>query len=204
MLRQNVAWIGLALAAVGCMDSLEKQVQKDPDRGIIGKTTQDIGEFQPGAGAVVSDSKVNVSNPVTGPLEAYGPMVEQISKTQIMHALNLYKVENERYPATHEEFMTDIIKRNNIRLPVLPGGKQYQYDVANHELVVVDGSPAAPADPNANPGEPAPAAAPGAAPAANPDNASPADTPAPAEPGAAPGGLPISVPGVNPPPGDVN
>ena len=31
-----------------------------------------------------------------------------------------------------------IIKENNIKLPVLPGGKQYQYDVPNHQLVVID------------------------------------------------------------------
>jgi hypothetical protein len=41
-------------------------------------------------------------------------------------------------PKDHEEFMTQIIKKNNIQLPVLPGGRQYQYDVENAELVVVE------------------------------------------------------------------
>lgn len=155
----------LAILATGCMKPLEEQVKKDPN-SIIGKTTQDIGEFKPAEGAAVSDSKVHVTNPVTGPLEAYGPMVEQISKTHIAQALNLFYATEERYPASHEEFMTKIIKPNNIRLPVLPGGKQYQYDVPNHQLVVID-APVAPAEPA--PAEPAPAApAPAAAPPANP------------------------------------
>ena len=34
--------------------------------------------------------------------------------------------------------MEKIIKANQIQLPLLPGGKRYQYDEANHALVVVD------------------------------------------------------------------
>lgn len=45
---------------------------------------------------------------------------------------------HERYPKDHEEFMTQIIKANNINLPVLPGGRKYQYDVENHELVIIE------------------------------------------------------------------
>ena len=134
----------LAVTAVGCMESLEKQTQKDPN-SIINKTTRDIGQFDPAAGAQVSDSKVQVTNPITGPLQAYGPMLEQISKTHIEHALNLYNAVEGRYPATYEEFMDKIIKANKIQLPVLPGGKQYQYDVENHKLVVIDAPVAAPA-----------------------------------------------------------
>lgn len=127
--------------AAGCGDFLDKQVEKSPN-SIIGKKTQDIGEFDPAAGKEVSDSKVRVSTnditaPVTSPLMAYGPALEQISKSHIEHALNLYNASEGRYPATHEEFMTHIIKANNIRLPVLPFGHKYEYDVPNHKLVVV-------------------------------------------------------------------
>ncbi len=125
----------------GCGDFLDKQVEKSPN-SIIGKKTQDIGEFDPAAGKAVSDSKVRVSTnditaPVTSPLMAYGPALEQISKSHIEHALNLYNASEGRYPATHEEFMTHIIKANNIQLPVLPFGHKYEYDVPNHKLVVV-------------------------------------------------------------------
>jgi hypothetical protein len=33
--------------------------------------------------------------------------------------------------------MTRVIKPNNIKLPVLPGGWKYAYDVPNHKLEVI-------------------------------------------------------------------
>lgn len=104
---------------------------------ILGKETQEIGEFDPDAGRNVSDSKIRATNPLTGPLEALGPMMEKVSKLGTDHAVALYHAEHGEYPKTHEEFMQKIIKANNMRLPVLPAGAEYQYDVANHKLVVV-------------------------------------------------------------------
>lgn len=136
--------LAVAVSMTGCMQSLEEQTKKDPNN-IIGKKTQEIGQFDPNAGAKVSDSKIHATDPITAPTSAYGPMLEQISKTHIEHALNLFNASEGRYPNSHEEFMTAIIKANNIQLPVLPGGKQYQYDVENHKLVVVEApAPAAP------------------------------------------------------------
>jgi len=133
----------LALTVTGCgMKSIDEQTKKSPD-SIIGKTTQSVGAFDPNAGNKVSDSKIQASDPVTAPLSAYGPMLERISKTQIEAAVNLFHASEDRYPKDIDEFMEKIIKANNIQLPVLPGGKQYQYDVENHKLVVVDG-PGAP------------------------------------------------------------
>lgn len=140
---------GLGLLVVtgllsGCMQSLEEQTKKDPN-SIIGKKTQEIGQFDPNAGAKVSDSKIHATDPITAPTSAYGPMLEKISTTYIEQALNLFNASEGRYPNSHEEFMTAIIKANNIQLPVLPAGKQYQYDVENHKLVVVEApAPAAP------------------------------------------------------------
>lgn len=138
------AGLGVLLLCAGCMQSLEEQTKKDPN-SIIGKKTQTIGEFDPNAGAKVSDSKIHATDPITAPVSAYGPMLEQISKTHIEGAIRLFEATEGRYPNSHEEFMTAIIKANNIQLPVLPGGKQYQYDVANHQLVVVEApAPASP------------------------------------------------------------
>lgn len=112
-----------------------------PRQGILGKTTQEIGAYDPQAGRQVSDSHIRASDPLTAPLQAYGPILEQLSKTSIAHALELFHATEGRYPQSHQEFMERIIRENNIRLPVLPAGKQYQYDVANHQLVVVEGEP---------------------------------------------------------------
>ena len=55
------------------------------------------------------------------------------------HALNLFHTpRNGRYPKSHEEFMEKVIKANNIQLPQPVTTAEYQYDVENHELKVVD------------------------------------------------------------------
>lgn len=133
------------LAPVGCAQGTPiiepgaaDSADEDGDGGsILGKKTQDIGEFDPAAGRNVSDSKIRATNPITGPLEAMGPMMEKVSKLEIDHALGLYYATNGYYPKTYDDFMTQIIKANHIQLPVLPAGAEYQYDVANHKLVVV-------------------------------------------------------------------
>lgn len=123
----------------GCMESLEKQVEKDPD-SIIGKKTQEIGKLDPNKKdqkIMKDDPEIQVTNPITAGLEVYGPALEKISKLHITHAMDLYKAENDRYPKDYDEFMSVIIKANNIELPVLPGGLKYMYDEENHKLVVV-------------------------------------------------------------------
>ena len=74
-------------------------------------------------------------------MAGYGPAVQKISKLGIEKALGFFNATHGRYPKDHEEFMEKIIKANDIQLPVLPGGRQYQYDVENHKLVVVAGEP---------------------------------------------------------------
>uniref|UniRef100_A0A7C2K135 Uncharacterized protein n=1 Tax=Schlesneria paludicola TaxID=360056 RepID=A0A7C2K135_9PLAN len=134
----------VCLNLCGCMKPLDQQVKKTETSRVIGKKTQDIGEFDPNAGAQVSDSKIHATDPITAPTSAYGPMLEQISKTHIAHALGLFNATEGRYPNSYDEFMQRIIKENNIQLPVLPGGKKYQYDVENHQLVVIDAPAEAP------------------------------------------------------------
>jgi hypothetical protein len=128
--------LALALLA-GCTDSLAKQVKKDPN-SIIGKKTDDIKKFDPNAAhQVVSDSKPHADDPILYPLQMYGPMIEQISTMYIDHALDLFNASEGRYPKDYDEFMTRIIKENQIKLPVLPGGAKYAYDVEHHKLRVI-------------------------------------------------------------------
>ena len=131
----NSAAMGLFVLP-GCMDALEEQAK--PTGSIIGKKTQEIGKFDPNADQKISDSKVKVDDPVLGSLQAYGPMLEQISKTHIDHAVRLFHALEGRYPRDYDEFMTEIIKKNDIELPVLPGKLTYEYDEENHKLVVVE------------------------------------------------------------------
>lgn len=124
----------LLLVIAGCTSG--EAEPKEKKQSILKQKTQDIGEYYPDAGLELSDSKVRVDDPILGSLQAYGPMVERASKMAIERHLQFYHINNDRYP-DYEEFMEEIIKRNNIQLPVLPAKHMYQYDVENHKLVVV-------------------------------------------------------------------
>ncbi|MBS0264290.1 MAG: hypothetical protein JSS02_20295 [Planctomycetes bacterium] len=142
MLRLSFVIVCLSLLTiVGCTTETETKPaasSSNSGTGIIGKTTQDVGEFDPNkANQVVSDQKIRASDPITAPLSAYGPMVESLAKTQVTHAIGLFQASEGRYPKDHDEFMERIIKENNIKLPVLPFKGRYVYDVEKHELMVV-------------------------------------------------------------------
>ncbi len=140
-MRLMILSLCLVVLTGGCMKSTaDKSEDGESKSGIIGKETQDIGEFDPNANANVSDGKMKTPHPLNplGAMNAYGPLVEKLAGLNIDHALSLYQAEHGRYPKTHKEFMDKVIKRNGIKLPKLPGGAQYQYDVANHKLVVVN------------------------------------------------------------------
>jgi hypothetical protein len=122
----------------GCAQSDAKVEEKPPEKkGIIGKTTDDIGRFDPNAVQVVSDQKIRASDPITAPLSAYGPMVEKISIISVDYSMGIFRATEDRFPKDYDEFMEKIIKANNIRLPVLPYKGRYMYDEANHTLVIV-------------------------------------------------------------------
>ena len=135
-----VVTLGMVVGCEPPAQTAEQPQAKKDNRGIFGKKTQEVGEFDPDGGAKVDDGKVNqqhLATPGIGALAGYGPAAQQASKLAVQQALNLFNAANGRFPKDHDEFMDKIIKANNIRLPVLPGGRQYQYDVENHELVVV-------------------------------------------------------------------
>lgn len=144
MLLQKLSSILLLVTVLGCAEEV-RTVSPRSDTAKIAKpkTTDDIGEFDAQDGKQVVDSKVNISNPLTGALEAYQPLKEQVAGLGIDHALGLFQALEGRYPKDHAEFMARIIKENNIRLPTLGAGKSYEYDVQNHKLVIVMDQPAA-------------------------------------------------------------
>ena len=124
-----------SLLALGCVEPPPVAEKKT---GIIGKKTQDIGEYDPEGGAEIADLQVDANNPLAAATGTYKYAAGTTSMLTIQHAMNLFNAEHDRYPKDHAEFMEVIIKRNNIQLPVMPGGRRYQYDVENHKLVVVE------------------------------------------------------------------
>ncbi len=55
---------------------------------------------------------------------------ESITLSLVTNAMQQYKALNGAYPKTHDEFMAEIVKLNNIRLPELNDGEEYLYDPA--------------------------------------------------------------------------
>ena len=118
----------------GCSDSL---VSTDPSRNkpLRPKVTNNIGQFK--GDKQVMMPEVKITNPITGPLEAYEPLKQRIAALSLDQAINMFHALEGRYPKDYEEFMQRVIKENKIQLPSPAKGLYYKYDVENHKLVVV-------------------------------------------------------------------
>jgi len=79
----------------------------------------------------------------TTPLTANFSIQEQIVfDSQIPNAMKAYERVANRKPNSHQEFMTEIIRKNNIRLPPLPQNCRFVYDPELGELMVERPKPA--------------------------------------------------------------
>ncbi len=88
-------------------------VPPDAEKAVVGVTGK--GQYDAGL--------------ITTPVAVYFSVRERVVfNVQIASAMKLFKASQGRYPKTHDEFMTKIIKQNLIRLPELPRGKEYFYD----------------------------------------------------------------------------
>ena len=108
---------------------------------IVGKRTQEIKNATTEItqkGATVATTKITAKDPITLPGNAYVTMIGQTSILNMQHAMDLYHAENDRYPRNYDEFMNEIIKANNIALPVLPEYQKYGYDEKEHKLVILE------------------------------------------------------------------
>src|SRR5262245_21192927 len=73
---------------------------------------------------------------IVTPLKSFFAAKEKISfEIEVPKALQLYKAisADGRGPKTHEEFMTNVIQANMIKLPLLPPGHRYVYDPETEE-----------------------------------------------------------------------
>jgi hypothetical protein len=108
---------------------------------IVGRRTQVVKnaatEVQK-AGATVVTPKITAKDPITLQGNAYVVAVGKTSILEIQHAMDIYHALNDRYPKNYDEFMTEIIKANNIALPVLPSYQNYGYDEKEHKLVILE------------------------------------------------------------------
>jgi len=108
---------------------------------IVGKRTQEIKNATTEIeqkGATVATTKITAKDPITLPGNAYVTMIGQTSILNMQHAMDLYHAENDRYPRNYDEFLSEIIKANNIALPQLPYYQKYGYDEKEHKLVILE------------------------------------------------------------------
>lgn len=116
--------------------------KKPTDSGpIIGQRTSDIkdaqAELRTGQARVVSNKAIS-RDPFRVPSSAYTSAITQLSEGQIKHAIDLYHATNDRYPRDYDEFVNEILKPNNIALPVLPPYQKYGYDAEEHKLIILE------------------------------------------------------------------
>ncbi len=149
MNRYSLLFIVAVVVMAGCSSDQKDQAahsQSDAEggkkKGIFGKTTQDIGKYDPNAGLTLSDSKIDGTTPGLTALKAYGPLVHKVAGLAVQQRVALFHALHGEYP-TYEEFMSQIVKNEQepLRLPVLPGKRKYYYDEANHMIVVVEPDP---------------------------------------------------------------
>ncbi len=74
---------------------------------------------------------------VTTPLTSYFSLKEQlVFDASIPKAIQIFEAARNRKLASHQEFMTEIIGKSNIRLPKLPPDHRYVYDPELGQLMV--------------------------------------------------------------------
>ncbi len=83
-------------------------------------------------------TKITAKDYITLQGNAYVTIIGRSSVLKIQQALDLYHAENDRYPKDLDEFMTVIIKANNIGLPQLPPYQAYGYDEKEHKLIILE------------------------------------------------------------------
>ena len=122
----------------GCGPQPKQAAKKKKDAGgIVGKTTKLVTEWDPDAGReiVVEDGKdVNFIN---RNMKVLGKVTHQVGQMKVKQSLELFRASEGRYPESHEEFMNKVFDVYVIELPAPLTTCEYQYDVANHELLIV-------------------------------------------------------------------
>ncbi len=135
----SIASALLLCFTIGCSPPPGKDAKKEKGdaTGIIGKTTTKVFEWDPDAGmeVVVEDgSDINIIN---RNMKVLGKVTHQIAQMKVKQSLELFRATEGRYPKSHEEFMDKVFKIYVVELPEPLTTCEYQYDVENHELLIV-------------------------------------------------------------------
>ena len=73
---------------------------------------------------------------ISTPAKIYLRIPDKLVFEQVKQALGLYRAANGDFPKTQEEFMSEVITANNLKLPELPPGSSYVYRPEEGELMI--------------------------------------------------------------------
>lgn len=124
----------------GCQPpETQEAVEKEkPQGGIFGKTVREVGEWDPNGGQKIREEGGDKVNFVNRSLQGASSAIQDVAQLKVKQSLELFRAEKGRYPKSHEEFMEDVFKRYVIELPMPVTSCEYQYDVENHQLLLVE------------------------------------------------------------------
>lgn len=128
----------LLCVALGCNPPPAKKVAEEKPQPILGQTTQEIGEWDPNAGRQLREEggeKVNMLNHLR---QGTGYAIHESARLIVKKNVDLFWGFEGRYPKSHEEFMEKVIVAYKVKLPMPMTSCEYQYDVENHALKVVE------------------------------------------------------------------
>lgn len=115
-------------------EPVNPQPQKEPERELVA-----IGENVTGKADFAEGGDRHIMAPILVPLGQYFSVKERtVFEMQIPKAVSLYRAANDnKLPATHEDYMRDIVQANSIILPKLRNPTdEYQYDPESGELMI--------------------------------------------------------------------
>lgn len=134
-----VATLFLSLAVIiGCVPppKAEEKKENDGGGGILNKTTKEVGEWNPNGGQKIKETEE--ANMVNHIRVGAGFAIHEIARMKVEKSLQLFQAEHGRFPKSHDEFMKKVFDVYVLELPAPLTSCEYQYDVENHRLVVVE------------------------------------------------------------------
>ena len=110
----------------------------DPEEAAAPKTPPPAAPMKKAEVGVGKKGHYGGQGIIKTPVSVYFRAAERIIfNVEIPNNMKLYKaMNNNKGPATHEEFMEKIIKAGQIDLPDLPAGERYIYDPKKEELFI--------------------------------------------------------------------
>ena len=94
------------------------------------------GRGMTGRGNYGTPTANNAMELITVPVATLFQMRERTFLLGIQNAMKIYQAEHNRKPASHAEYMREVIQKNNITMPQLPAGQEFIYDPRDGELKI--------------------------------------------------------------------